>query len=111
MVYRQRADETVLQFATRLMATARGLSSTEGGPGTAEANMTLKKQTLNATFCIGLLLRIRCPVLSKGPKTLEETINFALEEERNEALSSSQAYVSTLVEEPNSELKQCSNVA
>lgn len=42
--------------------------------------------------------------MSKGPKTLDEAINIAIEEERNEALSSRHAYVSTLVEDNDSDL-------
>lgn len=91
MACRQKADETVLQYATRMKTTAWGLLSTGGGPGTGEVNTTLKNHTLNATFCLGQLPKIRRPVLSKGPKTLEEAIKFALEEERNEVPSSRQA--------------------
>ncbi|KAH7931879.1 hypothetical protein HPB51_029661 [Rhipicephalus microplus] len=88
---RQRADEEVRSFASRLrmLGTATLASSDSQDPVKASLRREIIAEQLLPQFLLGQRDPVRRFVLSRDPKTFDEVIAIAVKEEQNEKVSRS----------------------
>ncbi|XP_075737208.1 uncharacterized protein LOC142776769 [Rhipicephalus microplus] len=98
---RQKADEEVRSFASRLriLGTATLASSDSQDPVKASLRREILAEQLLQQFLLGLRDPVRRFVLSRDPKTFDEAIAIAVKEEQNEKVSSSHSLPIRYVEE------------
>ncbi|KAH7942649.1 hypothetical protein HPB51_028669 [Rhipicephalus microplus] len=86
---RQKADEEVRSFASRLriLGTATVASSDSQDPVKASLRREILAEQLLSQFLLGLRDRVRRFVFSRDPKTFDKAIAIAVKEEQNEKVS------------------------
>ncbi|XP_075730175.1 uncharacterized protein LOC142771998 isoform X1 [Rhipicephalus microplus] len=98
---RQRADEEVRSFASRLrmLGTATLVSSDSEDPVKASLHREILAEHLLSQYLLGLRDPVRRFVLFRDPKTFDEAIAIAVKEEQNEKVSRSHSLPVRCVEE------------
>ncbi|KAL1442891.1 hypothetical protein MTO96_046201 [Rhipicephalus appendiculatus] len=98
---RQKADEEVRSFASRLRMLGTATLVGTGGEDTlkAELRREMLSEEMLSRFLAGLRDPVRRFVLSRDPKTFDEAIDVAVKEELNERVSQSRTLPVRYVEE------------
>ncbi|KAH8022384.1 hypothetical protein HPB51_023671 [Rhipicephalus microplus] len=98
---RQKADEEVRSFASRLrmLGTATLANSDSQDPVKASLRREILAEQLLSQFLLGLRDPVRRFVLSRDPKTFDEAIAIAAKEEQQEKVSWSHSLPVQYVEE------------
>ncbi|KAL1467464.1 hypothetical protein MTO96_042162 [Rhipicephalus appendiculatus] len=98
---RQKADEEVRSFASRLRMLRTATLVGTGGEDTlkAELRREMLSEEMLSRFLAGLRDPVRRFVLSRDPKTFDEAIDVAVKEELNERVSQSRTLPVRYVEE------------